>query len=44
MNEILAFMLDFSVPLGALLALSLVYARGRDARPYAHAARRTRRH
>jgi hypothetical protein len=30
MNEILAFMLDFSVPLGVFLALSLVFARSRD--------------
>ncbi len=30
MNEILAFMLDFGVPLGMFLALSLVFVRSRD--------------
>jgi len=32
MNEIAVFVLDFSVPLGALLALSMAWACYRDAR------------
>jgi len=43
MNEILTFVLDFSLPLGALLALSLVLARHRDARHFAQVARPIRR-
>ncbi|GEM_PF-4974259 len=43
MSEIIGFILDFSIPLGVILAASLAFACYLDSKPHAPAVRRVRR-